>query len=319
MIGHSLADGVLAGDRQLCDENCKRDDDVIDITASQGPCRFQRTAAEGIFWLTQDLLPHTISSMNSLNELRFAISDRINDVEVGPKHVPLSLLGDFQKDVSEFLRGSARDVDPSELLVAVEDGSLALVVSGLLAATTLWSDLDRLKSPDALGFIDPKRAAVVERWQIAARQYPHRTYRVADTSARVSLSVNASTDFRRVEEVWVAIEKYIHGRVVDWGGKTKANVHLEMDDGTVLKVAAAQNLLAQEEQNRLYRPALLHIAAEENLLTGAIRNPSLLAFEAHRPAYDEAEFQEMVQRGTTAWSDVPNSTDWLEDLRGGRA
>ncbi len=120
-------------------------------------------------------------------------------------------------------------------------------------------------------------------------------------------------------EAWVSVEKYVHGKVVDWGGKTKANVHLEMTDGTVLKVSAAQNLLAQEEHNRLYRSVLLHISAEENLLTGTIRNPILLAFEAHQPAFDETEFQQMVQRGTTAWSDVPNAGDWVESMRGNRA
>jgi hypothetical protein len=258
--------------------------------------------------------------MEPLNELRFAVSDRINDAEVGPRHVPLNLLGDFQKDISEFLRGSARDVDPAEVLVSVEDGSLALVASGLMVATTLWADLERLQSPDSLSQIDPKRAAVVERWQAIARQNPHRRYQVTDmTSARIDLSVDSSTDFRRVEEVWVTVEKYVHGKVLDWGGKTKPNVHLEMSDGAVLKVSASQKLLAQEEQNRLYRSALLHISAEENLLTGDLRNPVLLAFEAHEPAYDEGEFQKMVRRGTEAWSDVPNATDWVEGLRGGRA
>lgn len=256
--------------------------------------------------------------MKPLNELRFAVSDRINNVEIGPMCVPLSLLGDFQKDVSEFLRGSARDVDPSEVLVSVESGSLMLVASGLLAATTLWADFERLQSADSLSLIDPKRAAVVERWQAAARQNPNRKYRVADEVTKISLFVDASTDFRKLEEVWVSVEKYVHGRVVDWGGKTKPNVHLEMDDGTVLKIAAAQNLLASEEQNRLYRSALLHITAEENLLTGAIRNPNLIAFEAHQPVFDQAEFDQMVHRGTAAWSGVANATDWLEDLRGGR-
>ena len=258
--------------------------------------------------------------MEPLNALRFAVSDRINDAEVGPRHVPLSLLGDFQKDVSEFLRGSARDVDASEVLVSVEEGSLALVASGLIAATTLWADLERLQSPDSLNLIDAKRAAVVERWQAAARLSPHRKYQVADTAAaRVGLSVDASTDFRRVDEVWVTVEKYVHGKVLDWGGKTKPNVHLEMSDGAVLKISAAQKLLAQEEQNHLYRTVLLHISAEENLLTGALRNPVLLAFEAHQPVYDEAEFQQMVRRGTAAWSDVSDATDWVDDLRGGRA
>ena len=41
--------------------------------------------------------------MNPSNQLRFAVNDRINDAEVRPSHVPLALLGEFQKDVSEFL------------------------------------------------------------------------------------------------------------------------------------------------------------------------------------------------------------------------
>jgi hypothetical protein len=55
--------------------------------------------------------------MNPVNQLSFAISDRINNVEVGPKHVPLAVLGEFQKDVSDFLRGSTRDVDPMDVLI----------------------------------------------------------------------------------------------------------------------------------------------------------------------------------------------------------
>lgn len=257
--------------------------------------------------------------MIPINELRFALNDRIDGVDVGPTHVPLSLLGEFQKDVSEFLKGSGRDVDPAQVLVAVEEGSLALVTTGLLAATSLWADLAHLKSPDSLNLIDAKRASVIERWQTAARQSPHRSYRVADAAAQVGFSVNAASDYRRVEEVWVQVEKYLHGTVVDWGGKTNPNVHLEVEGGGVLIVASSQVMLAKEEQNRLYRPALLHVVAEENLLTGTLRNLRLLAFEAHQPIYDEDEFQRMVERGTQAWAGVPNSAEWLENLRGGKS
>lgn len=257
--------------------------------------------------------------MELLNALRFAVSDRINDAEVGLKHVPLSLLGEFQKDVTEFLRGASRDIDPAEVLVSMEDGSLALVATGLMAATSLWADLTRLETQDALSRIDPKRAAVIERWQSSSRQNPHRVYRVADLDERLNWLISHETSFRKVEDPWVAIEKYVHGRIVDWGGKVRVNVHLEMDDGTVLKISATQDLLAREELNRLYRPALLHIAAEENLLTGMIRNPRLLSFESHQPVYEEAEFDEMVRRGTAAWSGVSDATAWLEDLRNGGA
>ena len=256
--------------------------------------------------------------MNPVNELRFAVSDRINNVEVGPKHVPLALLVEFQKEVSDFLKGSGRDIDPMQVQVAVEEGSLCLVASGLLAATSLWADLEHLKSPDSLNLIDSKRASVVEHWQTAARQNLKRRYQVVDRDAKFGFSVDSSSQFRRVEEVWVHVEKYLHGKVLDLGGKTRPNVHLEVEGGVTLMVAASQELLAKEEQNHLYRPALLHVTAEENLLTGALRNLRLLAFEAHQPSYDDDEFKRMVERGTQAWADVPDSAAWVETLRGGR-
>ncbi|MCX8520594.1 MAG: hypothetical protein ORN28_03555 [Rhodoferax sp.] len=190
------------------------------------------------------------------------------------------------------------------LRFAVNDRIQGEVAKGLLAASTLWADLELLQSSNAPG-------------KIAARQNPQRSYHIADTANHTHLRIDASTNFRKTEEAWVQVEKFISGRVVDWGGKTKPNVHLETEDGTMLVVAATQKMLEAEQQNHLYRNTLLHISAEENLLNGALRNAQLLAFDSHQPRFDESEFQEMVRRGTAAWASVPNATDWVEQLRGG--
>lgn len=257
--------------------------------------------------------------MEASDKLRFAVSDRINNVDVGLQHVPLNLLGDFQKEVTEFLQGSGRDVPP-DVVVSLEEGSLALVATGLLAATGLWSDITLLSSQDSLGQIDPKRAAVIERWQAKARGNPHRVYALQDNAKRAIATVNKTTDFHKSQhEAWVSVEKYLHGKVMNWGGKTNPNVHLDVGAGKQLTIAATQQLLADEDKNRLYRSALLHVRGEENLRTGELRNLILLAFEADHPAYDEEEFQQMVRKGTAAWADVPNATQWVESLRGENA
>jgi hypothetical protein len=254
--------------------------------------------------------------METADSLRFALSDRIQDAEVGPKHVPLGLLGQFEAEVEDFLRGSNRDVDTSRVIVSIEEGSLAIVVTGLLAASGLWNDVALLDNPAALGLIDPRRADVVERWQAAARKNPHRSYRLADTDGKLSVRVDAKTDFRnQIEAVWVPVEKYVKGTVVDWGGKTNPNVHLDLGNGRTLKISSTQKLLADEKENHLYKQAVLHIGAEQNLKTGELRNHSLLGFEVHQPIWDEAEFDKLVQKGTQAWADVPDG--WLESLRSG--
>lgn len=258
--------------------------------------------------------------MNPRDQLRFAVSDRIDDREVGLTHVPLALLGEFQRDVAEFLKGSNRDVDPAKVLVSIEGGSLALVATGLLSAITLWSDLDQLQSSGSLNSIDSKRANVVERWQSLAQKSQHRHYMVLNELAETFFVIGATSNFHRAEDVWVHVEKYLHGIVFDMGGNTKANVHLKLENGAILPpITSTQDYLEKHGQDRLYRPALLHVAAEENLHTGELRNLNLLTFEAHQPSYDDDEFNLMVERGTQAWASVSNSTEWLETIRGGQA
>ncbi|MGA0588809.1 hypothetical protein ACO2Q2_17040 [Dyella sp. KRB-257] len=255
--------------------------------------------------------------MQPADTLRFALNDRIQDAEVAPTHVPLALLGQFQKDVGEFLAGSGKDIGPNQVMIAIAEGSLVLVASGLLAATGLWTDLARLDQPGNLGLIDPKRAAVVERWQAAARKFPHRRYTLADQHGTNLVRVDASSDYlNQNTAMWVKVEIYLRGQITDLGGTSKANVHLKMDNGQVLTIASSQKLLGDEERNRLYKPAMLRVAAEENLHNGELRNLTLLAFEDVSSTWDEVAFGELVRKGTRAWSDVPD--DWLETLRSGQ-
>jgi hypothetical protein len=254
--------------------------------------------------------------MTPKNQLRFTVYDRINDVMVSPAHVPLVLLSEYQKDVNEFLRGSNRDIDLSKIIVSIEEGSLAFVAAGLLEARALWNDLEQLSFTESLSLIDPKRASVIERWQIAAQKNSNRRYSVSDPSKQVFFSIDSTSNLQRTEDSWVYVEKYLHGNIVDMGGSTKPNVHLKLESGETLTIASTQELLAQGEENRLYRPALLHITAEENLHTGALRNLNLIAFEDYRPSYNEKEFRLMVEKASQAWPDVPNATEWVEKLRG---
>lgn len=110
-------------------------------------------------------------------------------------------------------------------------------------------------------------------------------------------------------------QRNLQGQITDLGGTNKANVPVKLDTGKVLTIPSSQQLLADEERDRLYKPAVLQVSAEENFHTGELRNLTLLGFE-DQSSSDEATFEEMVRQGTEAWADVPD--EWLEDLRSGR-
>lgn len=254
--------------------------------------------------------------METDNNLHFAVSDLINGVEVSPARVPLGLLGEFQKDVGDFLRGGNREVDLSEVFVGIEDGSFGIAATGLLAAAGLWSDIQHLEVSPQLDSIDPKRAAVIERWQASANKHHDRRYLVKGEYGNIVFFVDHTTNYQLVE-LWVDVEKYLYGRIVDWGGKTNPNVHLELTNGKSLKIESTQSLIAAQEQNLVYKQALLHVIAEESLASAELRNIKLIAFEQHHPSFNDHEFNLMVKRGTEAWDDLQDASIWLENLRGG--
>ena len=56
----------------------------------------------------------------------------------------------------------------------------------------------------------------------------------------------------------------------------------------------------------------------DRLGNGELRNLRLLAFADYEPAYDENAFNKMVGRGTIAWANEPDASQWIETLRGGK-
>jgi hypothetical protein len=254
--------------------------------------------------------------MNPTDQLSFAVSDRIDDVEVSPSRVPLSLLGEFQSDVAEFVRGSKKDVKTNDVFVSIEPGSVKFVTSGLIALTALWSDVSTIERTKSISFIDKARAEVIQRWQVRAEKYPNRTYTLSDASGNLLIKVNSETNFHVDTDIWINVERYMLGTITDMGGINKPNIHFVLNSGMPLVVATDKSKIAKEDRNWIYREALLHVKAEENLSTGELRKVTLLNFEEYDPQYNDADFLAMTLKGEKAWADVPDASAWVDEIRG---
>ena len=190
----------------------------------------------------------------------------------------------------------------------------------LLVAGAVEKDIHQLEREDSLHEIDPCRAQIVRIWQDMARNTPDSWVNIETGKVGgKALSISSNTDFHAKEQnEWVAVEKYVSGIVKDIGGATKSNVHIVLDDaGRTLIAASTEDYLREQKQNYLYRRVQLHISAEENIRTGELRHEKLIAFIGEGPSYSESELDTLIQKGTKAWSDVPDSVAWVREQRGG--
>lgn len=246
--------------------------------------------------------------------LELVLVDVVDGEPVTPSSMSVGLLNQFHEQVARFLKGSHADVELDSLRVSIEAGSYKLVLPAIALVSGLTSDMALLGSGN-IDDMNAKRAAVVEEWQKAAQRVPTRRYVVQVDPAK-PVHIDARSRFERHDDaMWVVVEKYIHGQVVDLGGK-KPNRHLQLADGTMLKIITNQDQVLHEEKNLVYRSALLRIRAEEDLDTGKLRNAHLIELGNYDATFDLQSFAAMVAKGRKAWADVADAGQWVEEQRG---
>jgi hypothetical protein len=252
-------------------------------------------------------------------EIRISLHDDSGGYEITPERVPLSILRNFTNDVDEFLRGERGGLDTSELDVAVLKGSLAILTSPT-AHPSLLHDLLHLAGSEVIDGLNAKRRAVVERWQKAAFGARKQRIEISALMLARPIVISGASDYRADDaEQWVRVERYLRGEIYEIGGLRNVNAHIRLPDGKSIPVEAQRDVLRADKTNRLYKTAMLRIAAEYNVATRDYRNAKLIEFVEHDAKLDEKDLDRLTQRGAKAWQDVPDAGAWVDSLRGNDA
>lgn len=258
--------------------------------------------------------------MNPVNSIDFFMNGEVGGVALSPRTIGLSQFNAFNRQVEDFVAGTQGGLQ-NETHVEVGEGSYRLrVFLAAASALAVETDLSALAREDSLGEIDPKRAEIVSKWQDLARRGGNTEIGIrADRSDLPVVRLTRTSDYRIGAVIpWVKVEKYLFGVIEDMGGAQKANVHLRLrDTGKTVVVSAAQDVLREQHENRLYHETLLRVQAEQHYKTGQLRNVRLIAFEDYAPGYDEDAMNAFSEQGSRAWQDVPDAVAWVRERRGG--
>lgn len=251
-----------------------------------------------------------------LTELDFSIEDELDGKPLTPENVNLPILRAFLEEVESFAKGDVPGITLNESRVKIEEGSLKIkALVGLALAVSVQNDLEQLKRTGDLDLIQPKRAAVIEKWQARAEKFPKRNYLIGGQGLTVKIT-NRSHFEHGNEKAWVNVEKYFTGKIYNAGGKQEPNIHVDLGEGRAICVDATERQLAAFKENLLFKAMTLRVRAEEHLHTKALRNLQLIEFVPLSLEVDDDALASMWQKGAEAWKDVGSPTEWVEKIRG---
>jgi hypothetical protein len=256
--------------------------------------------------------------MGNTNRISFSIDDEVLGDELSPSNLTLPLLTEYAEQVQVFLKGSSKK-NMNEIKTSIEKGSLALVADNATGVLNdAVDDYETLTRSELISDVDPVRSRIVEQWQYNVRKHPNRRYKlsVGELEDKKEIVITADTNYTVVKEVWSEVELYLYGTVYDMGGKSKPNVHVELENGTSLKIETNAKQLTKDGENRLYTRQLVRIQAEQKFGTKELRNERLVGFEHYEPVDDEEQYKKIASMAKTAWADIGNASKWVENLRG---
>lgn len=199
----------------------------------------------------------------------------------------------------------------------IEDGSIKnIFTTSKQKAVEFASVLALVFSTGSIDQLDTKTAIAFENIQNFAIQNDLKIDVSTSESESNVLHVSPSSKFVRTKNLWVEAEVYYYGTLVDAGGKTKSNIHLDTKDG-LIKIDSDKDLLMNIEGNPLYRKYGVRAKAKQNVVNGMIDSSSLKLIELidFEPKFDQAYLESKIEASTPVWSGIDVNT-YLQQIRG---
>ena len=258
--------------------------------------------------------------MDKLGEIEIRVKGSNGRIELSPDTYDI-------KDISEMLQSIEDILFPkgsrSRPLITynIEEGSVRNIFKTSLQVVIGFSALlGRIQETQSVDFLETKTAKAFEQFQNAAYKkgfdFEIRTPLTQDKD--YELKISPETSFIRSQSEWAEAEFYLYGKLIDAGGKNKANVHLDTEDYGTLIINADKEFLKGQEENILYKNYGIRAKGMQNLATGELDKNSLelISIIDYSPKYDENYLSKLINKAKDTWKGI-DEDKWLKELRGG--
>ncbi|MEZ5422134.1 MAG: hypothetical protein R2682_03440 [Pyrinomonadaceae bacterium] len=256
--------------------------------------------------------------MERTGKIEIRVFGKRGNVEITPETYDIKDIISVLQDAEHLIFPDARRGRPT-ISYSIEKGSVRHVFTTALQVVIGFNAiLLNIEAQNySIDFLESPTAKAFESLQESAKKHDLR-YEVSTSLPETgSISIDRDTTFIRSDEIWVDAEFYFYGLVTDFGGKDKANIHLDTTEAGNLKIAADKTVLREYELNPLYKPYGIRATGKQNIGNGEIDKNSLRLIEIidYRHRADEDYLDRLIKKASESWKGVTNANDWLSQNR----
>jgi hypothetical protein len=210
--------------------------------------------------------------------------------------------------------------DRPTIAYKIEEGSVKHIfktsIQHIIGFNAIVGEINQAKNID---FLDLSTAKALENIQhVAAKKDYHFSIKTSIENSN-EINIDRTTRYYRTEAVWVEAEFYFYGKVINAGGKDKANINIHTDELGIVRIETPISFLEEYEDNLLYKTFGIRAIGKQHSETGEIDKSTLKFLELinYQPKYDEKYLESLREKAKKSWLGSINPDEWLKQIRGG--
>jgi hypothetical protein len=269
-----------------------------------------------------------LGGMETIQALELHSEGSRGDIPFSRQFIPAAVFKAAATRIPDFVAGAnasrqlKRQIEDA-LSYSVEDGSVGiktLLVAALLPAvqaTGFQNDIAAIYSGRMDEVYDRSRIEILRDLRQDFIEAGAQSIRISSAAANVDSFdlLEREIELPPENDPWVDSESYVMATLQNIGGKSKANVHLDLPDGRTVLADSNRDYLAGLSGNMIYHPVLAHIAYRVNLRTQEQRDIRLISLSLPGRKFDSEEFDHAVSGGS-AWDAIEDPVAEIRRMRG---
>lgn len=256
--------------------------------------------------------------MNKIGQIEIVVKGVKGNIEITPDNYDIKDIMGILQNAEDLLFPNNKKERPI-ISYDIEKGSVKHIIKTSMQAILGFNAiLFQVQNDNSIDFLEVQTAKAFEYFQESAQKQNVEFAISTSVQNTAQVVINKDTKLHRSEEIWANAEFYFYGIIIDAGGKSKVNIHLDTKEYGLLKIDASKQILAEYESNPLYKSFGVRALGKQNIKTGEIDKSELRLVDIidYNPLYKEDYIKSLIKKAKRSWGNIKDADDWLNNLRG---
>ncbi len=256
--------------------------------------------------------------MDKIGFIEIRITGTKGNLDLSPDNYDIREIITMLENAENLLYPGEKKNRPN-ISYRIEEGSVRhILTTSIQCIIDFNAVIGQVNQVQNIDFLDLETAKAFENIQDIAAKRNYVFNIKTSLNDTNELRIDKTTRYYRTEAIWADAEFFFYGKIINAGGKDKANIHILTKELGTVRIQTPISFLEKCNDNLLYKISGVRAKGKQHSETGEIDLSTLTFIDLvdYQPKYDESYLKSLRNQAKISWGSI-DPEEWLKEIRGG--